>query len=127
MPLWLAMVVAVATPVLAFVGAFSGHLLARRSAREHEVTTRRDHCLQMIRWASEQLELGGESAVRAVDVLEALGETDMVDPMSQSLIDATLARSIGGNSAYTELQGYPEQEVRDEQHGDEQRDQDEPQ
>lgn len=66
---------AVASGLLAFLGAIVGHLLGRRTAREQERWHRREETMRMIRWAAElatarerdQVELGVTALVALID------------------------------------------------------------
>lgn len=52
-PLWVAVVIAVGTPLLAFAGVLVGHLLLRRGALEQDVRWRREETMRLLRWAAE--------------------------------------------------------------------------
>ena len=78
-PLWLAVVVALGTPVLAFAGALLGQLLTRRGAKELDIRWRREETMRLLRWAAELAvdEDVGRGAV-GVAALEALEVSELL-------------------------------------------------
>lgn len=52
-PLWVAIVIAVGTPLLAFAGALIGQLLSRKGAKEQDVQWHREETMRILRWAAE--------------------------------------------------------------------------
>jgi hypothetical protein len=90
-PLWLAVVVALGTPVLAFAGALLGQLLTRRGAKELDIRWRREETMRLLRWAAELAvdEDVGRGAV-GVAALEALEVSALLQKDDQALISAVL-------------------------------------
>ena len=92
LPTWAVYCVAFGGPPLAFLGAFLGHVLARRTAVELEVRSQREETMRTLRWAADLAVRGDDAAAAvALRILEALGESDLLQPDQQTLIDATLA------------------------------------
>lgn len=90
-PLWVAIVVAVGTPLLAFAGALSGQLLSRKGAKERDIRWRREETMRILRWAAELAVDSdvGRSAV-GVAALDALEESELLQRDDQALISAVL-------------------------------------
>lgn len=53
MPTWAVYGIAFGTPTLAFIGAFAGHLLGRKTAGELETRSKREETMRTLRWAAE--------------------------------------------------------------------------
>lgn len=90
-PLWVAVVIAVGTPLLAFAGVVVGQLLLRRGAQEQDVRWRREETMRLLRWAAE-LALDadpGRSAV-GVSALGALQQSELMQADDQSLLSRIL-------------------------------------
>lgn len=52
---WQIVAVAVATPILAFLGATLGAFVARKGARELDTWRHREETMRLLRWAVEQV------------------------------------------------------------------------
>jgi hypothetical protein len=59
-PLWL-WIVAVATPILAFVGAFVGHVISRSASKELDHWRRREETMRLLRWPQSSPRTSGLS------------------------------------------------------------------
>lgn len=94
MPSWVVVVVAVATPLLAFTGALVGHLLVRKSDRELDHWRRRAETMRLLRWAVELATDPDENKSRAgVLVLDALLDSEFLQPEDVELV-ATIAGGV---------------------------------
>ena len=95
-----AVVVAIATPILAFVGAMAGHALSRRSAVELDRWRKREETMRLLRWATElALDTGDpERAEAGMTVLSALLESPLLDDADVELV-ATIAAKIARRGA----------------------------
>jgi hypothetical protein len=90
-PLWVAVVIAVASPLLAFAGVLVGQWLARKSAHESETRWRREETMRMLRWAAEMA--AEASVVRSkvgLAALDALDGSELLQDDDQELITAVL-------------------------------------
>lgn len=104
----------VATPVLAFAGAVTGHWWARKGAVELDTWRRREETMRLVRWAVEQsagdsdrAAAAGTAALEALVSSELLQEHDRV--LVEGVIDALLAEDL---AAYAEdAERYPELRV----------------
>lgn len=92
LPTWALYAVSFGSPVLAFAGAFLGHVLARRTAAEQETRSQREEIMRTLRWAAD-LALQGDEASAAVGVrtLRVLGSSALLQPDQQMFIDSTIA------------------------------------
>lgn len=119
MAVWAQVLVAVATPVLAFVGAVVGHRAHRRSAIELDTWRRREETFRTLRWAAEQITVDnpGSRAIAGVvlgelldsellqnedvqmtqAVLEAAAQLDDNQPMTYYAGESSSAGSVDGN------------------------------
>jgi hypothetical protein len=90
-PLWVAVVIAVGSPLLAFAGVLVAQWLTRRTAHESEIRWRREETMRMLRWAAE-LAADGDPARKKVGVaaLDALDDSEMLQRDDQALISAVL-------------------------------------
>ena len=94
---WIVVLVAVATPVLAFSGAFIGHVMSRRTAVENDLWRRREERLRTMRWAAEQAVSSDQAtAVLGVATLEALRFSELLQPVDIALVDAVTVAVQGG-------------------------------
>lgn len=90
----LATVVLVATPLLAFGGGLTGHLLGRRGAVELDRWRKREETMRLLRWATELATDADDARARAgLTVLEALLESPLLDDADVALV-ATIAGSV---------------------------------
>ena len=89
MPTWLAVTLAVVTPVLAFGGSLAGAWWSRRSALEEQVWRHREETMRMLRWS---VELGTGDDVRpgaaGLAALRALTASELVQPEDTILVRA---------------------------------------
>lgn len=94
-PLWVAVVVAVATPLLAFAGVMVGQLLLRRGALEQDVRWRREETMRLLRWAAElSLDADPGRSVVGVSALRALQQSELLQTGDQSLLSSILAAVV---------------------------------
>jgi hypothetical protein len=89
-PIWVAVLVAVVTPVLTFLGVLWAQHLGRQASRELEARSRREEVMRNVRWASELSVDSGPRAQLGVAQLKALGASRLADDDVQVLIDAAL-------------------------------------
>jgi hypothetical protein len=76
-----------ATPLLAFAGSFTGHLLARKGAKEIDRWRRREETMRMLRWAAERAADDDDRVVLVgVAALRALAESELVQPEDVHLV-----------------------------------------
>lgn len=87
----LPVVLAIATPLLAFAGALLGQVLARRGALEQDVRWRREETMRLLRWAAE-LASGTDYRRKLVGVatLRGLQRSELLQPDDQALMSAVL-------------------------------------
>lgn len=91
MPLWLAITMAVATPLLAFAGSFIGHAWVRKSASELDTWRRREETMRMLRWAAElAVAEDPRQADLGVVILEELDRSELLQEPDQPLVGQTL-------------------------------------
>lgn len=95
-PLWVAIVVAVGTPLLAFVGALVGQLLSRKGAKEKDLRWHREETMRLLRWAAElAVDSDGGRSDLGVAALDALEESELLQGDDQALISAVLDAVVG--------------------------------
>lgn len=90
-PLWVALVLAVASPLLAFLGVLAGQWVARRGAREMEVRWRREETMRMLRWAAD-LAVSADPARSDLGLaaLDGLQRSEILQQDDQALISGVL-------------------------------------
>ncbi len=106
-PLWVAVLIAVFSPVLAFAGVLVGQWLGRKEPRESEIRWRREETMRMLRWAAE-LSSDRDPARSAVGVaaLDALDDSPLLQVEDQALITAVLESIVSeGVDEYDESDG----------------------
>lgn len=82
-------VVLVATPVLAFAGAFGGHLLTRKGARELDRWRKREETMRLLRWATElAVEDDKKRSYAGLAVLDALMDSPLLDDEDVDFVSA---------------------------------------
>lgn len=87
----LTVILLVATPVLAFLGAMAGHLLLRRTAVELDRWRKREETMRLMRWAVELATDTDQDRARAgLIVLGALLDSPLLDEADIDLV-ATVA------------------------------------
>lgn len=90
-PLWVAIVLAVGAPALAFGGALTGQIFSRRAANEQDVRWHREESMRILRWAAElAAEPQGSRSAVGVASLEALERSELLQAADQVLISAVL-------------------------------------
>jgi hypothetical protein len=109
-PTWAVIAVAVGTPVLAFLGAIMGHLVARRSAKELETRSRREQLMETLQWAAE-LAISEDQAKARLGLreLQALSDSDLSDSEVHAFVDAALEAVVA--PVADELEEDPEAEI----------------
>ena len=97
MPTWLVIAIAVGTPVLTFVAAVLGNLVARRTAHELETRSKREEAMRHLKWAAE---LAVSDDPRRADLgireLMALAGSSLLDPEQQAFIEAAMETVYDG-------------------------------
>lgn len=90
-PLWVAVVIAVGSPLLAFLGVTLGQWAGRRGAQEAEVRWRREETMRMLRWAAD-LATSSEPTKSDLGVaaLAGLQHSEILQPPDQELISNIL-------------------------------------
>jgi hypothetical protein len=95
----LAVVILLATPLLAFAGAMAGHLLSRRGAVELDRWRKREETMRLLRWAVElATDPTPDRAAAGMTVLSGLLDSPLLDDA-----DVELVASIAGQIARAEL------------------------
>jgi hypothetical protein len=95
MPTWAVYCVAFGAPVLAFVGAFVGHWLGRKTAAELETRSKREETMRTLRWAAELAIDGDERrATLGFRQLVALQDSEMLDSEQDLFVDAALDSAV---------------------------------
>ena len=94
-PLWVAVVISVGSPLLAFLGLLLGQLLTRRTARETETRWQREESIRLLRWAAE-LTTDSERgrALLGLVALKALAVSQLLQPADSTLIGPVLREAI---------------------------------
>lgn len=96
MPTWAVYAVSIGSPVLAFLGAAIGHLVARRTAKELETRSRREQLIKMLQWGAELAVSGDEEKARlGLSQLKAVEESELCDADVQAFVDAALEAVVG--------------------------------
>ncbi|MEI4270559.1 hypothetical protein TEK04_02385 [Klenkia sp. LSe6-5] len=91
LPIWAVYAVSLGAPVLALLGALIGHVLGRRASNELDIWRRREETMRMLRWASEQATSSQDAQARmGLAVLDALSDSELLQPPDQALVDAVL-------------------------------------
>ena len=95
-PTWLVVVLAVATPLLAFLAVLVSNLVTRRGATELESRSRREETMRTLKWAAE-LAVSDDAGQADLGLreLKALGDSAMLEPEQQTFIDAALSSVYG--------------------------------
>lgn len=96
-PLWVAVTIAVGSPLLAFLGLLLGQLLTRRSARETETRWQREETMRLLRWAAD---LSTGAAVKrarlGIVALRALAAAPLLQSTDLNLVGAVLGEAVRG-------------------------------
>lgn len=89
LPTWLAIVLAVGTPVLTFGGVLLANRVSRKGDEETETRSLREETMRTLRWAAElALDDDPKRALLGVKELEALEVADMLDEEQQVFVTA---------------------------------------
>lgn len=89
-------IVAVATPVLAFLGVIVGIRWNRVSATELDVWRRREETMHMLRWAAERaVESDERTSLMGVAALDALRFSELLQPVDYDLVDGVTDAVMG--------------------------------
>lgn len=95
MPTWAVYGIAFGTPALAFIGAFAGHLLGRKTAGELETRSKREETMRTLRWAAE---LAVDDDERKANLgfrqLVALQDSELLDSEQDLFVDAALDSAV---------------------------------
>lgn len=93
MPAEITIAVAVATPLLAFLGVLAGQWITRRSARELDVWRRREETMRLLRWAVESAASEDKVVLSeaGLAVLEALVSAELLQPEDRSMVQSVSA------------------------------------
>lgn len=91
----MALVLAVASPLLAFLGVLAGQWVARRGAREMGVRWRREETMRMLRW-SVDLATSTDPSTSGLGVVALFGlqESEILRAADQELISRILAAIV---------------------------------
>lgn len=90
----LTVIVLVATPVLAFAGGMTSHLLTRKTATELDRWRKREETMRMLRWATElAIDTDPDRARAGLVVLAALLDSPLLDDADVNLV-ATVAQYV---------------------------------
>ena len=96
MPTWAVYAVSFGSPALAFLGAVLGHLVARRTAKELEMRSRREQLIKMLQWGAELAVSGDEEKARlGLSQLKAVEDSELCDADVQAFVDAALEAVVG--------------------------------
>lgn len=96
MPTWAVYAVSFGSPALAFLGAAIGHLVARRTAQEVEMRSRREQLIKMLQWGAELAVSGDEDKARlGLSQLKAVEDSELCDSDVQAFVDAALEAVVG--------------------------------
>ncbi len=96
-PTWLAIGVAVGTPLLTFVGVWLANRVSRRGDEESETRSRREETMRNLRWAAElALDDDPKRALLGFKELEALETADMLDDEQKVFVTAALSAVVAG-------------------------------
>jgi hypothetical protein len=98
MPTILTIIVAIATPLLAFGGSALGHWWSRRGAVELDTWRRREETMRMLRWAAEKaVNTDHRVSLMGVAALEALRfDSELLQALDYPLVDAVTEAVQGG-------------------------------
>lgn len=90
-PSWL-WIMALATPILAFVGAFVGRVISRSASKELDQWRRREETMRLLRWAAELAahERAESSRKPGISVLRQLLNSELLQQEDQLLVRGTL-------------------------------------
>lgn len=88
--------VALGTPVLAFLGALIGQLITRRGAVELDKRSKREEVMRILRWAAELGASEDEAKVRLGRAqLETLLGSDLLDEKERDFVQVALEATLG--------------------------------
>ncbi len=87
-PGWLSIVLAAATPVLAFAGVLLGHWWTRRSERELDAWRHREETMRLLRWAVERAGADPAESRAGLATLGALQSSELLQPEDLDLVVA---------------------------------------
>jgi hypothetical protein len=95
MPDWPTVAIAVATPLLAFAGAFGGQVLARKGAKELDTWRRREETMRMLRWGAERaVDRNPRLGEVGFAALRALSGSELLQPEDERFIDLVVDAAI---------------------------------
>lgn len=90
----LTVIIAIATPLLAFAGAAWGHKVSRKSALELDRWRKREETMRLLRWAVELATDDDEAKAKAgLTVLGALLDSPLLDDADVELV-ATVVGAV---------------------------------
>ena len=94
-PLWVAVVIAVGSPVLTFGGVLLTLLLNRRTERETDTRWQREETMRLMRWAAELTVDAYRTRVRlGVVTLKALAASQLLQEADRSLLGPVLREAV---------------------------------
>lgn len=97
-------------PILVFLGVALGHWLSRRAAKELEARSRREQLLRTLQWAADlAVDSDQAKAALGVEMLLALANSRLSNPMTDALVDAALRAVVG--SVVDEIEQNPDAEI----------------
>lgn len=87
--------VAIATPVLAFLGVLVGQFVARRGDKEADQWRRREETMRLLRWAVESAASDNLVLSEAgLSVLDELADAELLQPQDRTLVAAVTEVSV---------------------------------
>jgi hypothetical protein len=90
-PIWVVLVIAVGSPLLAFCGVVLAQWLTRKTANESEIRWQREETMRMLRWAADLAsEQDPNRSAVGIAALDALDDSPLLQPEDQLLISAVL-------------------------------------
>lgn len=109
-PTWLAILLAVGTPVLTFVGVLLANRVSRKGDQETETRSLREETMRNLRWAAElALDDDPKRALLGFNQLQALEVADMLDEEQKVFVTAALDAVVAEpESTIEELAGAGE-------------------
>ena len=94
--------IAIASPILAFVGAYFGHRRAARADDMLDRWRRREETMRMLRWAIEQTAPDhSQSWITGMATLEALLKSELLQPEDLDFVERIVRSARSEPDAYT--------------------------
>jgi hypothetical protein len=94
-PLWVAVVISVGSPLLGFGGVLLGQLVIRRTATEADTRWRREETMRLLRWAADHaVDHDLRRARLGLVTLQALGSSRLLQVEDEHLVAAVLRLAL---------------------------------